>query len=355
VSPGSVITGERQFHCGMYTEQSSVSAATTGHGRTMRAIAQDGYGPPDVLELREVDVPTVGADEVLVRVRAAGANPADWHLMRGDPYVMRLQSGLSGPTPAVRGLDVAGVVESVGDGVTRFGPGDEVFGEADGTFAEYAAAGEDALAPKPAGLTFEEAAAVPVAGITALQGLRDTGGLRSEQSVLINGASGGVGTFAVQVAKAYGAAVTGVCSARNVGLVRSLGAEHVIDYTEEDFARSGERYDLVFDLVGNRSLSDLRRVLAPEGTLVLSGAAGGRWIGPLPTLATALVLSPFLRQRLRAFVASVNAADLADLAGLVEEGAVTPVIDRTYPLEETPEAIRYLEAGHARGKVVITV
>mgnify|MGYP003858930069 CR=1 FL=1 len=321
----------------------------------MWAVVQDEYGPPDVLEHRETARPTVGAGEVLVRVHAAGANPADWHLMRGDPYVMRLMSGFRAPKDGVRGLDVAGRVEAVGEDVTRFRPGDEVFGEAAGSFAEYARANEDKLAAKPDTLTFEQAAAVPVAGVTALQGLRDKGEIRAGQTVLVNGASGGVGTFAVQIAAWLGAEVTGVCSTRNVELVRSLGADRVVDYTEADFTRGGERYDCVFDLVGNHSLSALRRALAPDGTLVLCGGGGGRWIGPLGTTARAALLSPFLGQRLRSFLAETTDDDLAVLADLLEDGTVTPVVDRTYPLRETAEAIRYLEAGHARGKVVVTV
>lgn len=332
-----------------------MSTTAPAQGNTMKAIVQSEYGSPDVLELKEIEKPMVEDDEVLVHVHAAAANPADWHLMRGLPYFLRLQFGLLKPTDSVRGLDVAGRVETVGENVTRLQPGDEVFGEANGAFAEYACAGKDKLAPKPAALTFEQAAAVPVAGITALQGLRDKGKVHSGQMVLINGASGGVGTFAVQIAKRFGAEVTGVCSTRNAEMVQSIGADHVFDYTQEDFVRSGQQYDCIFDLVGNRSLSDLRRVLTPEGTLVLSGASGGQWIGPLGTLFKALVLSPFLRQRLSFFVASGNTGDLEVLADLLEAGTVTPVIDRTYSLGETAEAIRYLEAGHARGKVVISV
>lgn len=322
---------------------------------TMLAVAHDEYGPPDVLESREVPRPTLDDDEILVRVHAAAANPLDWHLLRGVPYIMRLQFGLRAPKTPVRGVDVAGRVEAVGAAVSRFEPGDEVFGEASGAFAEYVSGKADSFVLKPATLTFEQAAAVPVAGVTALQGLRDEGRIEPGQRVLVNGASGGVGTFAVQLAKAYGAVVTGVCSTRNVNLVRSLGADHVVDYTQTDFTGGEVQYDLVFDLVGNRSLSALRRVLAPEGTLVLCSGAGGRWVGPLGTVLVALATSRFSRQQLRAFVATVDTEKLGELAGLLEAGTVTPVIDRTYPLSEVPEAIRYLETGRARGKVVITV
>jgi NADPH:quinone reductase-like Zn-dependent oxidoreductase len=321
----------------------------------MKAIVHDQYGSPDALELREIDRPVVEHDEVLIRVRAAGANPGDWHFTRGEPYVMRLQSGLGTPKNPVRGLDVAGRVEAVGESVTKFQPGDEVFGEGSGTFAEYACAEEGKLVQKPTSLSFEHAAAVPVAAVTALQGLRDEGDLRPGQRVLVNGASGGVGTFAVQIAKSLGAEVTGVCSTRNVEMVRSIGADHVVDYTQENFTRSGQQYDLVFDLVGNHSLSALRRALTPNGTLVLGAGSGGPWFGPLGTVLKAFVTSPFGSQRLRPLVSAVRDEDLADLADLLEEGTITPIIDRTYELSETPEAIRYLEDGHARGKVVITV
>jgi len=322
---------------------------------SVHAITQSAYGGPDGLTYREVATPTPGGDEVLVDVNAASVNAADWHFMRGEAYVMRLASGLRKPKNPVRGLDVAGRVEAVGDDVTEFSPGDAVFGEGEGTFAEYALAEEGALAPKPPSLSFDEAAAVPVAGVTALQGLRDVGEVTSGQRVLVNGASGGVGTFAVQVALAFDADVDGVCSTGNVEMVESLGASHVFDYTKDDFTRSGRRYDVVFDLVGNRSLSEFRRVLAPDGTLVLSSGEGGRWFGPAGTILKALVVSPFVGQRLRPLVASVGAEDLRELTDLIEDGAVEPVIDRTYPLRETPEAMRYVEDGHARGKVVIAV
>jgi NADPH:quinone reductase-like Zn-dependent oxidoreductase len=322
----------------------------------MKAIAYHRYGPPEVLGLEEVDEPVVQDDDVLVRVRAASVNPRDWHFLRGLPYVVR-PVGLRRPKSGVLGSDIAGQVEAVGKAVTRFRPGDEVFAFVlSGAFAEHAAVPEAVLGPKPATLTFEQAATVPLAALTALQGLRDHGRVQPGQRVLILGASGGVGTFAVQLAKSFGAEVTGVSSTRNLELVRSLGADHVIDYTREDFTRSGQTYDLIFQLAGTRSPSDLRRALTPKGTLVLSsGESDGRWIGPLGRVIKAAVLSPFLRQRLVTFEAKQSKDDLRVLKELVESGKLVPVIDRTYPLIETSEAIRYLETGHARGKVVITV
>ncbi len=322
----------------------------------MKAIVRDRYGSPDVLELREIEMPMMGDDDVLVRVRAAAVNPADWHLMSGLPYVARAAFGLRTPKNRLLGRDVAGTVEAVGKGVAQLARGDEVYGEVEaGSFAEYVCVPQEFAEPKPASLTFEQAAAVPLAGTTALQGLRDAGALQPGQSVLINGASGGVGTFAVQIARSFGADVTGVCGSGNADLVRSLGADHVIDYAREDFARAGKQYDLIFDLAGNRSLGDLRHALTPEGTLVLSSGSGGRWFGPVGQIAGALVRSPFLRQKLRTLVARRSKSDLAVLKELVASGKVRPVVDRTYPLSETADAVRYLELGHARGKVVVVV
>lgn len=324
----------------------------------MKAVVQDRYGSSDVLEFKEVDDPVPSDREVLVRVHAAAVNAYDWHFMRGDPYLARLSIGLGKPKVATRGRDFAGTVEAVGPNVRRLRPGDEVFGEADGTFAEYVLAPEDLVGPKPANLTFEQAAAVPLAGNTALMGLRDAGRLQAGQRVLINGASGGVGTFAVQLAKAFGAEVTGVCSTRNVELVRSLGADSVVDYTQLDFTRSRQRYDVVFDLVGNRSLAECRRVLTPGGTLVLSGggvSSGGSVIGPMGLMLRAQVLSRFVRYRLVVLTERLTPENLATLRELAESGKVTPAIDRTYPLSEAAEAIRYLELDHARAKVVVTV
>lgn len=323
---------------------------------TMQAIVNRKYGSPDDLRLEEIDRPALGDDDVLVRVQAASVNPLDWHFMRGLPYLGRPTLGLRKPKRPILGVDAAGQVEAVGKNVTQFRPGDEVVGAGrSGSVAEYTCGSEKDFAPKSASLSFEQAAAIPIAGVTALQALRDQGRLQPAQSVLINGAAGGVGTFAVQIAKALGGDVTGVCSTRNIDLVRSLGADQVVDYTGEDFAQSGRRYDLVLDLVSNRSLSDLRRALSPKGTLVLSGGGGGRLLGPLPLILGALVRSPFVSQRMLTFLAKVHRESLVDLMELIEAGKVTPVIDRTYPLSEAPAAIRYLEAGHARGKVIITV
>ena len=288
---------------------------------------------------------------------AASVNPADWHFMRGMPYIMRPQSGLRSPKRSVLGNDLAGEVEAVGKNVTQLRPGDEVFADVEeGGFAEYTSASEDLLEPKPANLTFEQAAAVPLAGVTALQGLRNEGQIQPGQKVLIIGASGGVGLCSADRAKSFGAEVTGVCSTRNLEMVHSIGAEHVVDYTQEDFTQSGERYDLIFQLAGTHSPADCRRALASKGTLVLSsGESDGRWIGPVDRMIKAGLMSPFVSQRLGSFLAKPSKEDLQILKELIQAGKVTPVIDRTYSLAEVPEAIRYLEEGHARGKVVITV
>jgi NADPH:quinone reductase-like Zn-dependent oxidoreductase len=323
----------------------------------MKAIVQDTYGSTDVLELREIDKPEIADDEVLVRVHAAGVDRGVWHAMTGLPYPIRLAGyGLRAPKTPVPGMNLAGVVEAVGKDVTRFQPGDEVFGIGKGAFAEYARAPGSKLAPKPAYLTFEQAAAVPVSGLTALQGLRDHGKVEPGQKVLIIGASGGVGTFAVQLAIVFGAEVTAVCSTTKVDMVRSLGADHVIDYTRDDFAAGEQRYDVILDIGGNSSLSRLRRALAPKGTLVIAGGeTGGRWLGGTDRQLRALLLSRFVDQKLRTFICSENHEDMLVLKELIEAGKVTPVIDRTYPLTEAPQAIRYLEQGHARGKLVITI
>jgi NADPH:quinone reductase-like Zn-dependent oxidoreductase len=323
----------------------------------MKAIAQDSYGSTDVLELRELDKPEAADDEVLVRVHAAGVDRGVWHIMTGLPYPIRLAGyGFRKPKTAVPGTDLSGVVEAVGKNVTRFMPGDEVFGVGKGAFAEYARAAENKLVHKPANLSFEQAAAATVSGLTALQGLRNHGRVESGQKVLVIGASGGVGTFAVQLARVFGAAVTAVCSTTKVEMVRSLGVDHVIDYQREDFADGEQRYDVILDIGGNSSLSRLRRALAPKGTLVfVGGETGGRWLGGVDRQLRALVLSRFVHQRLTTFVSTQNHEDLTVLAELLETGQVTPVIDQTFPLSEGPKAIRYLEEGHARGKVVITV
>ena len=323
----------------------------------MKAIVYREYGSPAVLRLADVEEPAVNDDEVLVQVLGAAINPGDWYLLGGTPYLLRLGTGLSKPKNSVLGLAIAGRVEAVGSTVARFRPGDEVFaGISNGGFAEYASVPERALALKPSNLTFEQAAAVPVVGVTALQGLRDVGRVAPGQKVLINGASGGVGTFAVQIARSFGAEVSGVCSTANVDMVRSIGANHVVDYTREDFSGDGRQYDLIFDNVGNRSLSDTRRALVAGGTFIPNSNSGGRWLGGfLPRALQALVVSPFVAQRLRPFSATEKGEDLAILTELIETGKVTPVIDRTYPLQETAEALGYYGEGHTRGKVVITV
>jgi len=323
----------------------------------LKAIVRDTYGPPEVLELRDIDKPKITDEEVLVHVHAAGVGRDVWHIMTGLPYPIRLAGyGFRAPKNPVIGSDMAGVVEALGKNVTRFQPGDEVFGIGKGSYAEYVCAREDKLAPKPTNLTFEQAAVVAIMGSTALQALRDHGKVRPGQELLIIGASGGVGTYAVQIAKAFGANVTGVCSTTKVEMVRSIGADHVIDYTREDFAEGGQRYELILDIGGNSSLSRLRRALASRGTLVLvGGEGGGRWLGGLDRSLRAMMLSPFVGQKLGTFVNKENHEDMLVLKELIESGKVTPVIDRTYPLSEVPEAIRYLEEGHARGKVVISV
>ena len=324
----------------------------------MKAIVHDRYGPAEVLELRDIEQPKVGAHEVLVRVRAAGVNPADWAIMSGVPYIARPASlyGLRKPTNGVRGTDVAGEIDAVGTGVTRFRPGDAVFGSCTGAFAEYAVASEDALAPKPIKITFEQAAAVPMAGRVALQALRDHGKVRAGQKVLINGAAGGIGTFAVQIAKAFGAEVTGVCSTRNVDLVRSIGADHVIDYTKEDFTRTAQQYDFILDNVSNRSLSDLRRALAPTGMLVPNGGRfDHRWFASVGRLITAAVVFRFGSQSLGTFLVAETAADLIVLKDMIEAGTITPVIDSTFSLTDTHQAMDLVGRGHARGKVAISV
>ncbi len=323
----------------------------------MKAIVQDKYGSAEVLHLSDIDKPEIGDREVLIRVRAAGVNPADWAIMSGLPYIARPFPlyGMRRPKNPVRGTDVAGQVEDVGAGVRRFRPGDEVFGWSKGSFADYAAASEDMLALKPANLTFEQAAAVPMAGSVALQALRDHGKVQAGQKVLINGASGGIGTFAVQIAKSLGAEVTGVCSRGNVELVRSIGADHVIDYDAEDFTQNGQHYDFILDNAAKLSLSSLRRALTPTGTLVPNG--GGfdhHWFASGGRLISAVVLFRFGSQKLGRFLVSPNHEDLVALKDLIEAGKVTPVIDRTYPLSEAPQALGYVGEGHTRGKVAVT-
>jgi NADPH:quinone reductase-like Zn-dependent oxidoreductase len=320
----------------------------------MKAIVHYDYGPPDVLRCEEVEKPVPRDGEVLIRVRAASVNPLDWHFLRGTPYIGRLQFGLRKPKSTRLGADVAGEVEAAGRNVTRLKPGDEVFGACRGAFADYVCVSESDVVLKPGNVTFEQAASAPVAGFTALQALRDKGRLQPGQTVLINGAGGGVGTFAVQIAKSLGADVTGVCGPGNVERVRSIGADWIIDYTREDFTRSGQHYDLILDCVGNHSLPACRRALNPQGIYIIVGAPGGQWVGPMARLLEAIVVSRLGSRRMAPFLARRNPRDLAILRDLLAAGTVTPVIDRCFKLSETPEAIRYLEEGHARGKVVIT-
>lgn len=323
----------------------------------MKAAVYYDYGSPDVLQVREIEKPTPADDEVLIKVRAAAANPADWRLMRGIPSILRILFRVPKPShtrPGRPGIDVAGQVEAVGKNVTRFKPGDQVFGACRGAFAEYACAPESKLAMKPPNVTFEQAASVAVAALTALQGLRDKGHLEPGQKVLINGAAGGVGTFAVQIAKWFGADVTGVCSTKNVGMVRSIGADQVIDYTQEDFTKSGQRYHLILDNVGNHPLSACRRVLDPKGIFVIAGGPKNVLIVLMRGLR-ALVMSRFVSQKILFFIARIDAGDLTTMGELMATGRVTPVIDGCYSLSKVPEAMRYLEEGHARGKVVISM
>jgi NADPH:quinone reductase-like Zn-dependent oxidoreductase len=323
----------------------------------MRAIVRDKYGSPDVLELRDIGKPELKDDEVLVRVRAAGVNIADWYTMAGRPYAGRISIGLRAPKSNRLGVDFAGTVELVGRHVTQFRPGDEVFGGKNGAFAEFVSVREDrAIVPKPATITFEQAATVGVAGLTALQGLRDKGKIQAGQKVLINGASGGVGTFSVQIAKALGAEVTAVCSTRNVEQARTLGADRVIDYTREDFTQSGERFDLMFDVAGSRSWRECKRVLNPKGTLVMVGAPkGNQLLGPLSHVIATRLAAVGSSRSVVFFIAQFNKPDMEILRELLESGKVKPVIERTYPLSEAAEAFRYFEGGHMRSKVVITV
>jgi NADPH:quinone reductase-like Zn-dependent oxidoreductase len=320
----------------------------------VKAIVQDRYGPPEVLQLREVDPPPIGAQDVLVRVKAASVNALDWHMTRGMPYLMRL-GGLRKPGHRVRGVDLAGRVEAVGQQVTGFQPGDDVFGGSDGSFAEYAATPPARLALKPAGLSYEQAATLHVAALTALQGLRDKAQVRPGQRVLINGAGGGVGIFAVQIARWLGARVTAVTRTESVELVRSLGADEVIDHRNEDFTRRSDRYDALFDIGGNRALSECRRVLATKGVLVAIGGPPGRWLAPVSRLFRVGALSPFVSQRLIPLMSHNDQAGLALLAKLAAEGKVRPVVDRSYPLAQAADAVRYVGTGHPRGKVVINV
>ena len=324
---------------------------------SMKAIVYRCYGGPDVLKFEDIAKPVPADDRVLVKVHAASVNPLDWHYMRGKPYIVRPMAGVGKPDSILMGADFAGTVEAVGKNVTQYKPGDEVFGDRDGAFGEYVSVREKgAMALKPTNMSMEQAAAVPIAGLTALQALRDKGKIQAGQKVLINGASGGVGTFAVQIAKTYGADVTGVCSTRNVAMVKSIGADHVIDYTKEDFTQGSVRYDLIIDNVGSHTLSEYRRVLTPNGKLVIvGGPSDDPWLGPLTTSVKAYLVSPFVSQKMIFMLAEANGEDLNVLRDLMQTGKLTPVIDRRYPLSETAQAISYLEQGHAKGKVIIAV
>ena len=321
----------------------------------MKAIVQDTYGSAEALQLEDIDRPAPGDGEVLVRVGAASLFIGDWHVMTGLPYVFRLVNGFGKPKVRVRGQDLAGTVETVGAGVTEFATGDEIFGTCNGSFAEYATARQDKIAPKPSNLTFEQAAAVPITGTTALQAVR-RGGVRAEQKALVIGAAGGVGSFIVQIAKASGARVTGVCSTAQVDLVRSIGADEVIDYTRQDFTETGERYDVILETAGRHPVPQLRRALAPKGTLVIVGSeGGGKWFGGISRQMRAQLISPFVGQKMGTFVAKLNGEDLLTLKELIEAGKVTPVIGATLPLESVSDAVQHMEQGHARGKIVITI
>lgn len=329
----------------------------SGDATLMKAVVGRCYGSADVLEFEDIEKPVPADNEVLVKIKAAGVNPLDWHYMRGKPYIMRLMgSGIGAPSDTSVGVDFAGVVETVGKDVTQFKPGDEVFGGRNGAFAEYLTIPEDrAIALKPDNMSFEQVASVPIAAITALQALRDKGQIKPGQKVLINGASGGVGTFAVQIAKSYGAEVTGVCSARNTEMVLSIGADHVIDYRNENYTENGQQYDLIIDMVGNHSLSANRRALTPQGIFVIVGGAKGNWLGPLLRPINAMLYSPFVDQQFVMLLAQIRQQELAVLSELMEAGDLTPVIDRAYPLSDVPAAIEYSEQGHARGKIIINM
>ncbi len=339
-----------------HTSDCEPAPAVASDAVLMKAIVYRCYGSPDILELADVEKPEPADDEVLVKVHAAAVNPYDWHFMRGSPYFMRLGTGIGAPTETRLGADFAGIVEAVGSNVTRYKPGDPVFGGATGAFGDYVTVREaGGMVSIPSGVTFEQAAAVPIAGLTALQALRDHGQLKPGQKVLINGASGGVGTFAVQLARHFGAEVTGVCSTRNADMVRSIGADHVIDYKQEDYTEGDERYDLIVDMVGNHSLLANRKVLVPDGRMVLVGGAKGNWIGPLIGPIKAFLLSPFVGQEMGMMIAQFRRDDLRLIGELIQAGELTPVIDQIYPLDEVAEAIRYSESGRARGKIIIAV
>ena len=339
-----------------YETDCGPAPAISAEVETMKAVVGRCYGSPDVLEIADVEMPVPGNDEVLVRVHAAGVNPLDWHYMRGSPYLMRLIAGIGAPKDPRMGVDFAGVVEAVGDDVTKFQPGDEVFGGAGGAFAEYVLVDQDrAIVHKPANVTFEEAAAVPIAAVTALQAVRDHGNVQAGDRVLVNGASGGVGTYAVQISKVFGAMVAGVCSTRNVDLVQSLGADKVFDYKKENYTEDDVEFDVIIDNVGNHSLMANSRVMSPAGRFVIVGSEQGDWIRPLLRPLAAILVSPFVDQEMVKFIASMRQDDLQTLADMLESGQIRSVIDQRYVLADTAEAIRYSESGRARGKIIITV
>lgn len=343
------------FQFAYWTSTSDYQQLAAEEGERMKAYLYADYGGPEVLRLAEIAKPTPKDNQVLIRVRAVSVNPYDWHFMRGEPRVMRIGAGLRKPKSSRVGVDLAGVIEAVGKDVTQFKLGDEVFGGVGGAFAEYVCSAEQRIARKPANISFEQAAGVTVAGVTALQALRDHGQVTAGTKVLINGASGGVGTFAVQLAKVLRAEVSGVCSTRNVELVRSLGADHVIDYTKQDFAKEAGRYDAIIDLVGNRSLAECRRALTANGRYVMVGGPSGKWVAPMGRAIKAAVMSWLVKQKMSMMLTNSTQADLTYLRDLMQDGKVTPVLDRTYKFAELPEAIAYLETGRARGKVVVTV
>lgn len=339
-----------------HTADCPAAPALAENAQSMKAVVYRCYGPPDVLQIENIAKPVPADDEILVKIHAASVNPLDWHYMRGSPYIMRLGSGLGVPSDTSMGVDFAGTVEAVGTEVTKFKPGDEVFGGRGGAFAEYVIVPEDrALALKPANMSFAQAASVPIAAITALQALRDKGQIKAGQNVLINGASGGVGTFAVQIAKAFGASVSGVCSTRNVEMVRSIGADHVFDYTREDYTESGQQFDLIIDMVGNHSLLANRRVLTPDGIYVIVGGPKGDWLGPLMRPLRAMLLSPFVQQEFVMLLAQMRQDDMDTLADLMQAGKVTPVIDQHFGFNEIAAAVAYSESGRARGKIIVDV
>jgi NADPH:quinone reductase-like Zn-dependent oxidoreductase len=354
-----VVVGVIWFQFAYWTSSNDCETLGKAQGETMKAIVYCDYGTSDVLKVMDIPKPVPKDNQVLVRVRATSVNPYDWHFVRGTPYIMRLGVGLRKPKDTRLGVDFSGTVEAVGKNVTQFKPGDEVFGGKGGAFAQYICIAEKSLALKPANISFEQAGTIQIAGMTALQGLRNKAKIQPGQKVLINGASGGVGTYAVQIAKALGAEVTGVCSGRNVELVKSLGADHVIDYTKEDFAKTAERYDAILDNVPNHSLSDIRQILTPKGKYVMIGGGGpndGKWIGPMGRVLHVLLLKPFVSQEMGMMMAETTQGDMNYLRELMEAGKLKPVLDRTYKsLSELPAALAYLEQGHARGKVAITV